>query len=85
MNIYDMNGNLLTPEQADPAHGVLTPTQRIRPDAVPVDNVAKFAYAADDYEPILLYTPRERPAPQPQTDEGLQAMEDAYRRGVQSE
>lgn len=41
----------------DAAKGSLTETVRIRPDAVPVDNIAKFAYADEDYEAVMIYTP----------------------------
>ena len=32
----------------DAAKGSLTETVRIRPDAVPIDNITKFAYADED-------------------------------------
>ena len=41
----------------DAAKGSLTETVRIRPDAVPIDNVTKFAYADEDYEAVMIYTP----------------------------
>lgn len=38
-------------------HGSLTETVRIRPDAQLIDNVTKFAYADEDYEAVMIYTP----------------------------
>ena len=38
-------------------HGSLVETVRIRPDAVPIDNITKFAYADEDYEAVMIYTP----------------------------
>ena len=43
----------------DAAKGSLTETVRIRPDAEPIDNVTKFAYADEDYEAVMIYTPYE--------------------------
>lgn len=43
-------------------HGSLTETVRIRPDAQPIDNVTKFAYADEDYEAVMIYTPYEADA-----------------------
>ena len=43
----------------DAAKGSLTQTVRIRPDAQPIDNVTKFAYADEDYEAVMVYTPYE--------------------------
>ena len=43
----------------DAAKGSLTETVRIRPDAQPIDNITKFAYADEDYEPVMIYTPYE--------------------------
>lgn len=41
----------------DLTRGSLTQTVRIRPDAQPIDNVTKFAYADEDYEAVMIYTP----------------------------
>ena len=41
----------------DAAKGSLTQTVRIRPDAQPIDNVTKFAYADEDYEPVMIFVP----------------------------
>lgn len=41
----------------DAAKGSLVETVRIRPDAQPIDNITKFAYADEDYEGVMIYTP----------------------------
>lgn len=41
----------------DLTEGYLVPTQVIREDAEPIDNVKKFAWADEDYEEVLLYIP----------------------------
>ena len=41
----------------DAAKGSLTETVRIRPDAQPIDNVTKFAYADEDYEAVMIFAP----------------------------
>lgn len=51
-------------------HGSLTETVRIRPEAQPIDNVTKFAYADEDYESVMIYTPYEADAA-PSTEDTL--------------
>ena len=41
----------------DLTRGSLTETVRIRPDAQPIDNVTKFAYADEDYEAVMIFAP----------------------------
>lgn len=41
----------------DAAKGSLTETVRIRPDAQPIDNITKFAYTDEDYEPVMIFAP----------------------------
>lgn len=41
----------------DATKGSLTQTVRIRPDAQPIDNVTKFAYADEDYEAVMIFAP----------------------------
>lgn len=38
-------------------HGSLTETVRICPDAQPIDNITKFAYTDEDYEPVMIFAP----------------------------
>lgn len=59
-------------------HGSLTETVRIRPEAQPIDNVSKFAWADEDYEDVLIYTPydwaregREDPAQTPSAEDTI--------------
>ena len=51
----------------DAAKGSLTETVRIRPDAQPIDNITKFAYTDEDYEPVMIFAPyaaEEAPSPE---------------------
>lgn len=55
MRILDEQGRPLTEEQCDLTNGYLREEAVIRPDAEPIENVAKFAWADEDYETILRY------------------------------
>lgn len=55
MKIFDKLGNELNEADLDLERGRLIPTNRIKPDAKPVDDITKFAYEDDDYEDILQY------------------------------
>ena len=55
MRILDEQGQPLTEEQCDLTAGFLREEVIIRPDAAPIDNVTKFAWADQDYETILRY------------------------------
>ena len=55
MRILDEQGQPLTEEQCDLTAGFLRQETIIRPEAEPIDNVAKFAWADEDYETILRY------------------------------
>ena len=55
MRILDEHGQTLTEEQCDLTAGFLREEVIIRPEAEPIDNVAKFAWADEDYETILRY------------------------------
>lgn len=53
--VYDRNGNIL--ESYDLTKGYLQPRTVIRPEANPIDNVKKFAWADEDYQEIQVYIP----------------------------
>lgn len=55
MRILDEQGQPLTEEQCDLTAGYLREEVVIRPDAEPIDNVNKFAWADSDYETIRRY------------------------------
>lgn len=55
MRILDEQGQPLTEEQCDLTTGFLRQETIIRPEAEPIDNVAKFAWADEDYETIQRY------------------------------
>ena len=54
----------------DAAKGSLTETVRIRPDAQPIDNITKFAYTDEDYEPVMIFAPYAAQEP-PSTEDTL--------------
>lgn len=54
--IDECTGKELTEAQIDPARGVLVEAMRARPGAYDtIDNVRKFALAAEDYEAVMVY------------------------------
>lgn len=55
MRILDEQGNELTLDQCDLTVGFLAEETVIRPEAAPVDDVTKFAWADEDYETIQRY------------------------------
>ena len=55
MRILDEHGQTLTEEQCDLTAGFLREEVIIRPEAEPIDNVAKFSWADEDYETIQRY------------------------------
>lgn len=55
MRILNEQGVELTQEQCDLETGYLRDEVIIRPDAAPVDDVTKFAWADGDYEAIQRY------------------------------
>ena len=55
MRILDEQGREHPREDCDLTAGVLLEETIIRPGAAPVDNVSKFAWAEEDFEPILRY------------------------------
>lgn len=55
MRILDEQGNELTLDQCDLTVGFLAEETVIRPEAAPVDDVTKFAWAEEDYETIQRY------------------------------
>lgn len=57
--VYDLNGNIL--ESYDLTKGSLSVRTVIRPDAVPIDNVNKFAWEDGDYRQIQVYIPYGEP------------------------
>ena len=75
MKIFDQFGNELNEKDLDLERGRLIPTNRIKPDAKPVDDVEKFAYDDDDYEEILEYIV-------PDEAEWIERQIDTYKRNL---
>lgn len=65
-----LNENMEEITEYDAAKGSLVETVRIRPDAQPIDNITKFAYADEDYEPVMIFAPYEEDAA-PSTEDTL--------------
>lgn len=55
--VYDLDGNVL--ENYDLTKGYLQPKTVIKPDAIPPDDVTKFAWEDGDYQEIQVYIPYE--------------------------
>ena len=55
MRILDENRQEIT--EYNLTRGCLTPSTIIRPEATPIDNISKFAWADEDYEDVMIYTP----------------------------
>lgn len=76
MRILDENRQEIA--EYDLTRGCLTQTVIIRPEAAPIDNVSKFAWADEDYEDVMIYTPydwaregRENPAQTPSAEDTI--------------
>lgn len=72
MMVYDLNGNVL--ESYDLTKGSLSVRTVIRPEAAPIDNVTKFAWADEDYEEIQVYIPYEALADEPSQLDRIEAQ-----------
>lgn len=70
--VYDLNGNIL--ESYDLTKGSLSVRTVIRPDAVPIDNVNKFAWEDSDYEEVRVYIPYEPPESEPSQLDRIEAQ-----------
>lgn len=55
MRILDKNGKELLEAEVDLTLGYLTDGTAIKVDAAPIDDVTKFAWDDDDYEPVQYY------------------------------
>ena len=70
--VYYQNGNQL--ESYDLSRGYLQPRTIIRADAVPIDNVTKFAWDDEDYEEVQVYIPYEEPVTTPSQLDRIEAQ-----------
>ena len=55
MRLLNEKGELVREEDCDLTRGYIQTEIIIRPDAAPIDNVTKFAWADEDYETIQRY------------------------------
>lgn len=72
MRIIDTEGNPL--RSPDLEKGYLTIRQEIRADAVPIDNLTKFAWEDSDYEEVKVYIPYEEPDTTPSQLDRMEAQ-----------
>lgn len=70
-----INENHETITDYDLSAGYLTNAIVIKEDALPIDNVTKFAWADDDYEEVQMYVPNREETYQPTESERLDALE----------
>lgn len=70
--VYDLSGNVL--ESYDLSKGRLSNRTVIRADAVPIDNVTKFAWDDEDYEEAQVYIPYEEPVATPSQLDRIEAQ-----------
>ena len=86
MRIVNKNFETITIYEVNLEEGYLTTGIAIREDAVPIDDVTKFAWADDDYEEVQVYClysddPEITPTPD---DSVWYELDAAYREGVDS-
>lgn len=55
MRLLNENYDEISEAEIVPEKGRLYRKNIIKPDAVPVDDITKFAYADDDYEEVMIY------------------------------
>lgn len=72
MRIIDTSGNPI--KSPDLEKGYLTTRQEIRADAVPIDNLTKFAWENGDYEEVQVYIPYEEPDTTPSQLDRIEAQ-----------
>jgi hypothetical protein len=74
MRIVNENLETIKESEVDLTKGRLVEGQAIRADAIPIDNITKFAWYDDDYEDVMIYMlykefPMDIPEQSYQTDE----------------
>ena len=72
MRIIDTSGNPI--KSPDLEKGYLTTRQEIRADAVPIDNLTKFAWEDSDFEEAQVYIPYEEPVTTPSQLDRIEAQ-----------
>ena len=70
--VYDLDGNVL--ENYDLTKGYLQPKTVIKPDAIPPDDVTKFAWEDGDYQEIQVYIPYEVTTNEPSQLDRIEAQ-----------
>lgn len=55
MKIFNIQNEEIQESDCDLNLGVLVPSQMLKADAAPIDNVTKFAWNEEDFEDVMLY------------------------------
>ena len=76
MKYFNEKGELISAESADLEKGFLVPFAAVKEDAVPIDNVTKFAWDDEDYEDAMMYVLNPEP-PEPTQAERIAELEEA--------
>lgn len=58
LRIFDMEGNEIF--DPDLENGILIESNTVKKDAIPIDDITKFAWDDDDYEPCYIYLPNDQ-------------------------
>ena len=66
------NEDMIEVTNPDLENGYITLTKVVKPDALPVDNITKFAYTDDDYIEVQMYIRRDSGVQQ------MQSVDDIY-------
>lgn len=72
MRIIDTEGNPI--QSPDSEKGYLATRQEIREDAVPIDNLTKFAWEDSDFEEVKVYIPYGEPDTAPSQLDRIEAQ-----------
>jgi len=76
MRYFDETGEQIPENYADLAKGFLVPFAAVKEDAVPIDNVTKFAWDDEDYEDAMMYVLNPE-TPEPTQAERIAELEEA--------
>lgn len=74
MKCFNEKYEIISIESVDLKKGVLVPFKTIKEDAVPIDNITKFAWADDDYEDAQMYVPNQEVTEAPTQMDRIEAQ-----------
>lgn len=82
MKVVDINGNTLNRDTLDLTKGYLVKGKIPKSDAIPIDNVVKFAWEDSDFEEVEIYKlfkPKDESAISPDEDRDAMLVDLEYR------